>query len=154
MKIFVKDGNPLKLRERSTKKSAKMACTLTNKTTMLKLYGRILLPNLRFCSSKSKFGTSNIDFPGFSTYDNMKTFEKTPNLRTIMSIIAYGKNINKKNYLFPEKIETDTLIEGCLYAVESVTQTISTENVKKVNTNLNNYLTQDCLDRFRYGYVY
>ena len=84
----------------------------------------------------------------------MKTFEKIPNLRTIMSIIAYGRNINKKNYLFPEKIETDTLIEGCLYAVEYVTQTISTENVKKVNTNLNNYLTQDCLDRFRYGYVY
>ena len=66
-----------------------------------------------------------------------------------MSIIMHGKNVNKKHYHFQEKIETATLIEGCLHAVESVTQNISTENFKKVNTNLANLLSQDCLDRFR-----
>jgi len=118
---------------------------------VLKSCSKFFSTNLRFCSSDSKFGTSNMNFPGFSTKGNFENFEKSPNIRTIASVILYRSSVEPKKYLFPDRkedrstgIETVSLLEGCLHAVEAVTQNISTEN----HEILDSLLTQDCLNHY------
>jgi len=92
-----------------------------------------------------------MNFPGFSTKGNLENFEKSPNIRTVASVILYGSCVQPKSYVFPEikedrstGIETVSLLEGCVHAVEAVTQNISTEN----HEIMDSLLTQDCLNRY------
>ena len=91
----------------------------------LKTCGIILCNNVRFYSGESKFGKSNAKFPSFSTKEKFQDFQKTPNLGTIASIILFGTSTPSNAKLFAEKMPASSLIEGSLYAVESVTQAIS-----------------------------
>ena len=123
----------------------KMACALSKTTRVLKNCSRILSTNLRFCSNESsKYGTSNKNFSAFSTKDNLQNFQKTPQLRTIASVILYGSCVNPKSYLFQDGISTESLLEGCVHAVEAVTQNISTEN----HEIMSSLLTRDCFERY------
>lgn len=122
-----------------------MSCALSNTTRVLKSCSKFFSTNLRFCSSASKFGTSNKNFPGFSTKDSLQTFEKSPSMKIIANVILYGACVSPKSYIFAEKIDATSLIEGCVHAVEAVTQDISTEN----NESMDSLFTRDCLNRFR-----
>ena len=94
-------------------------------TRFLKIVKKINLTTLRFYSSESKYGQSNLNFPKFTTKKNFKGFEKTPNVETIATIMVYGLNTSPSLHLFPEKSDTKSLLEGSLYAIEAVTKNIA-----------------------------
>ena len=102
--------------------------------------------NFRFYSGENKFGKSNDNFPSFSTKEKFQDFEKTPNLRSIASIILKGTTTPNDAKLFA--MPTASLIEGSLYAVESVTQAISSDTDLSVS-DLTSQLSIGCLDQFK-----
>ena len=60
----------------------------------------IVSNNFRFYSGENKFEKSNENFPPFSTKEKFQGFEKTPNVRTIASIILWGTSAPSKVLMF------------------------------------------------------
>ena len=120
--------------------------TTPGRTRLLNGCSRIIWNNVRFGSSESNHGTSNANFPSFSTKGDFQNFTKSPRMDTIASIVVHRTCSPPNSTLFSDKILRSSLIEGSLYAVETVTQTISKDTNLKTS-NLTSQLTSDCLDR-------
>jgi len=115
----------------------------TGRTRLLNWCNKIVSNKVRFCSSDIN---SNANFPSFSTKGDFQDFTKSPNMTTIVSIVNHGECVPPKATLFSDQMLKSSLLEGSLYAVEAVTQTISKhKNIKA--SNLTSQLTSDCLNR-------
>merc|ERR1711997_476375 len=131
-----------RIRMRKTFNLSKMC----QKTRILKPCRQIMLTNFSFYSSESKFGTSNLNFPSYTTRKNYKDFEQTPNVEAVANIMVYGLSISPNLYLFPEKNGANSLMEGSLYAIEAVTKNIANSigGKEKKTSDLTTQLTENC----------